>query len=195
MDDARTVPFADVGAGYDNVAVVLHWLLAALIVVAFLIGLSMIDLPLSPQRLRLYNWHKWLGIAVLALSAARLLWRAAGHAPPPLPPHTPAWQQQAYRGTHVVFYALFFVVPLLGWAYTSAVGVSVVWLGVLPLPDFVPRDKPLGEEVLKPLHEVSSYLLAAIVVVHVAAAIKHQFVDRDRLMARMWPWWPTRSRT
>ena len=66
---------------------------------------------------------------------------------------------------------------------------------MLPLPDFVPRDKPFGEEVLKPLHEVSSYLLATIVVLHVAAALKHHFVDRDHLLARMWPWWPTRSRT
>lgn len=195
MDDARTVPAADVAAAYGGVAVVLHWLLAVLIVVAFFIGLSMVDLPLSPLRLRLYNWHKWLGVAVLALSAARLVWRAAGHRPPPLPAHTPRWQQQAYRGTHLVFYALFFAVPLLGWAYTSADGVPVVLFGVLPLPDFVPRDKPFGDAVLKPLHEVTSYLLAAIVVVHVAAAMKHQFVDGDHLLGRMWPWWPTRSRT
>ncbi|HEY2559305.1 MAG TPA: cytochrome b [Caldimonas sp.] len=194
MDDARTAPVADAGAAYGSVAVVLHWLLAALIVAAFFIGLSMVDLPLSPRRLRLYNWHKWIGIGVLMLSAARLLWRATGHAPPPLPAHTPPWQQQAYRGTHLVFYALFFAVPLLGWAYTSAVGVPVVWLGWLPLPDFVPRDKPFGEEVLQPLHQVASYLLAAIVVVHIAAALKHHFVDRDHLLVRMWPWWPSRSR-
>jgi cytochrome b561 len=187
------MPVADADA-YGSVAVVLHWLLAALIVVAFFIGLSMVGLPLSPRRLRLYNWHKWIGIGVLVLSAARLLWRAAGHVPPPLPAHTPPWQQQAYRGTHLVFYALFFLVPLLGWAYTSAVGVPVVWFGWLPLPDFVPRDKLFGEEVLAPLHEVASYLLAAIVVVHVAAAMKHQFIDGDHLLARMWPWWPTRSR-
>ena len=193
MDDARTVPAADfAAASYDAVAIAMHWLLAAGIVATFLIGLSMVDLPLSPQRLRLYNWHKWLGIAVLALSAARLVWRAAGHPPPPLPAHTPQWQQQAYRGTHLVFYALFFAVPLLGWATTSALGVPVVWLGWLPLPDFVPRNKPFGEEVLAPLHQATSYLLAAIVLLHVAAAFKHQFVDRDHLLARMWPWWPTR---
>jgi cytochrome b561 len=191
MDDAERVAAAVAVEAYGGVAVALHWLLAALIVVAFFVGLTMTELPLSPQRLRLYNWHKWLGIAVLVLSAARILWRAAGHPPPPLPSHTPAWQQQAYRGTHLVFYALFFLVPLLGWAYTSAVGVPVVWLGVVPLPDFVPRDKLLGEEVLKPLHEATSYLLAAFVVVHVAAALKHQYVDRDRLLARMWPWWPS----
>jgi len=195
MNDATRVPADAVAAAYDGVAVLLHWLLAVLIVVAFFIGLSMVDLPLSPLRLRLYNWHKWLGVVVLALSVARIAWRAAGHRPPPLPAHTPPWQQQAYRGTHLVFYALFFAVPLLGWAYTSAVGVPVVLFGVVPLPDFVPRDKPFGDDVLKPLHELTSYLLAALVVLHVAAAMKHQLVDRDRLLARMWPWWPTRSRT
>lgn len=194
MADASTVPAAAAETGYGGVAAVLHWLLAALIVAAFFLGVSMVDLPLSPRRLRLYNWHKWLGVGVLVLSAARLLWRAAGHPAPPLPAHTPRWQQHAYRGTHLVFYALFFVVPLLGWAYTSAVGVPVVWFGWLPLPDFVPRDKPFGDDVLRPLHEVASYLLAAIVVLHVAAAFKHEFVDRDHLFARMWPWWPTRSR-
>ena len=196
MSDAAALSVADppgsTGAGFGTVAIVLHWLLAALIVAAFFIGLSMVGLPFSPRRLRLFNWHKWIGVGALVLSVARLVWRAAGHPAPPLPRGTPAWQQTGYRATHLVFYALFFAVPLLGWAYSSAVGVPVVFLGVLPLPDFVPRDKALADAVLKPLHELSSYLLAAIVVVHVAAAFEHQFVRRDRLLARMWPWWPTR---
>jgi cytochrome b561 len=194
MDEASTGSEAAAVESYGAVAVALHWILAALIVVAFCIGLSMTDLALSPRRLRLYNWHKWLGVAVLLLSAARLLWRAAGHPPPPLPARTPAWQRQAYRAAHVAFYALFFVVPLLGWAYTSAVGVPVVWFGVVPLPDFVARDKLLGEELLKPLHAAASYLLAALVAVHVGAALKHEYVDRDRLLVRMWPWWPSERR-
>jgi cytochrome b561 len=194
MDDARTPCRTAAVDAYDGVAIALHWLLAALIVASFLLGISMVDLPLTPRRLRFFNWHKWIGIAALALSAARLLWRATGHPPPPLPPTTPAWQQTAYRGTHLLFYGLFFVVPLLGWAYSSAVGFPVVWLGWVPLPDIAPVDKALGENVLKPLHAASSYLLAAIVVLHVAAALKHQFFERDRLMARMWPWWPARRR-
>lgn len=178
---------------YDSASISLHWLLALLIGVTFFFGLYMADLPFSPTRLRLYNWHKWIGMAVLVLSAARLVWRAAGHKPPPLPSGTPAWQVAAYRGTHLVFYMLFFAVPLLGWFYTSAVGVPVVWLGVLPLPDLVPLNKPFGEEVLKPLHSVAAYALAGIVVLHIAAALKHQFIDRDHLLARMWPSRPNRE--
>ncbi|MGZ5265825.1 MAG: cytochrome b [Caldimonas sp.] len=180
--------------GYDAVAATFHWVLAVAIAVAFVVGLVMADLPLSPARLRLFNWHKWIGMAVLALSAARLAWRSAGHRPPPLPSGTPSWQADVYHGTHVAFYLLFFVVPLLGWCYTSAVGAPVVWFGWLRLPDLVPVDKPFGEEVLKPLHSAAAYALAAIVAVHVAAAMKHQFVDRDDLLARMWPFWRNRRR-
>ena len=130
---------------------------------------------------------------VLALSAIRLAWHAVDHPPPP-PAAMPAWQREASRFAYRIFYVLFFAVPLLGWAYSSAVGFPVVWFGVLPLPDFVAVDKPFGEAVLKPLHAVTSYLLAALVVVHTGAALKHQLVDRDALLARMWPWWPTRRR-
>jgi cytochrome b561 len=179
---------------YDPVAVSLHWLLAVLIVGSFFVGLYMVDLHFSPLRFRLFNWHKWAGMAVLLLSAARLAWRLAGHPAPALPPGLPGWQLAAYRATHLAFYGLFFVVPLLGWLYTSAVGVPVVWFGWLPLPDLVAVDKPLGDDVFKPLHSVTAYVLAALVVLHVGAALKHQLVDRDRLMVRMWPWWPSRSR-
>ena len=191
--DAAAAP-ASAGAAYDAVTVVLPWLLAALIVVAFFMGVYMVDLHFSPLRFRLFNWHKWVGIAVLALSAARLVWRVVGNRPP-LPPGMPAWQISAYRGTHLAFYGLFFAVPLLGWLYTSAVGVPVVWLGRVPLPDLIGLDKPLAEEVLKPLHSAASYILAAIVVLHVGAAFKHQFVNRDHLLVRMWPWWPSREHT
>jgi cytochrome b561 len=177
---------------YDRVAVSLHWILAALITASFLVGLYMVDLHFSPLRLRLFNWHKWAGMAVLALSAARLAWRASGHPAPALPPGLPGWQVTAYRATHLAFYGLFFVVPIAGWLYTSAVGVPVVWFGWLPLPDLVPVDKPLADAVFKPLHRLGADALAALVVLHTAAALKHQLVDRDRLMVRMWPWWPSR---
>ena len=97
----------------------------------------------------------------------------------------PGWQLVAHRGTHLLLYVLFFAVPLLGWAYSSALGVPIVWFGVLPLPDFVPLDKEFAEAVLKPLHQASAFTLAAVVVLHAAAALKHQFVDRDGLLDRM----------
>lgn len=169
---------------YTTTAIALHWLLAIGILAALALGLYMSSLPLSPLRLKLINWHKWLGVTILVLSAARLLWRL-GHRPPPDLP-APAWQQRAAHLTHLALYALFFAVPLAGWAYSSAAGFPIVWFGVLPLPDFVAPDKEFSK-TLKEVHEVLSYALAALVALHVAAALKHQLIDHDGLIGRMWP--------
>ncbi len=176
-------------ARYTPTAIALHWLLALLLLGMFVVGLYMTSLPFSPQRLKLYNWHKWAGIVVLTLSFLRLLWRLS-HRPPALPDAVlavmPAWQRYAHHATHGALYVLFFAIPLLGWAYSSAAGFPIVVFGVLPLPDFMPVDKALAE-ALKPWHGYAAYALAALVVLHVAAALKHQFVDRDSLLTRMLP--------
>ena len=169
---------------YSRAAIALHWLLALLIVANFALGAYMHDLPFSMTRLKLFNWHKWAGVTILALSALRLAWRLTHRPPADLP--APAWQQQAAHGTHLALYALFFAVPLVGWAYSSAAGYPIVWFGVLPLPDFVPKDKALAE-LIKPWHETLAWALMALVALHIAAAIKHQFIDRDGLLARMRP--------
>jgi cytochrome b561 len=135
-------------------------------------------------RLRLYNWHKWLGMAVLALSAWRLLWRLLRRPPQDLP--MAPWQRGVAHAMHHAMYVLFFAVPLSGWAYSSAAGFPIVVFGVLPLPDFVPADRPLAE-ALRPWHEWLSWAMALLVIAHVAGALKHHWVDRDGIMARMWP--------
>ncbi len=161
----------------------LHWLLALGIVGAFCVGLYMTSLQMSPTRLKLYNWHKWAGMVILMLSTLRLL-RRLTHRPPPLPATTAAWQRTAANVGHALLYLFFFAVPLTGWAYSSAAGFPIVLFGVLPLPDWVPKDRELAE-TLKPLHHWLAYGLAATVVLHVLAAFKHQWVDRDRLLSRM----------
>jgi cytochrome b561 len=169
---------------YSHTAMLLHWVLGLAIIGSFGMGLYMADLPFSPQRLKLYNWHKWAGVTILTLSALRLLWRLT-HRPPADPP-MPGWQRLAAHATHYGLYVLFFAVPLVGWAYSSAAGFPIVWFGVLPLPDFVPVDKALAEAI-KPWHAWLAYAMAALVLMHVAAALKHQFIDRDGLLSRMWP--------
>jgi cytochrome b561 len=169
---------------YTSTAIALHWFLALALLTSFTVGLYMADLPFSPQRLKLYNWHKWAGVTILALSIARLLWRLTHRPPAELP--MPAWQARASHWTHRALYLLFFAVPLVGWAYSSAAGFPVVWFGVLPLPDFVPVDKALAEAI-KPWHGALAWTLAGLAALHVAAALKHQFVDRDGLLARMLP--------
>jgi cytochrome b561 len=171
-------------ARYTGVAIGLHWLLALGLIAIFGFGVYMTDLPVSPQRLKFYNWHKWAGITILTLSLLRLLWRATHRPPPDVP--MPAWQRTAAHATHFLLYLLFFAVPLAGWAYSSAAGFPVVVFGMLPLPDFVIADKALAE-VLKPLHKWLAFGMAALVLMHVAGALKHQFIDRDGLISRIWP--------
>lgn len=167
---------------YTPVAIALHWLLALAIVGAFGVGLYMADLPLSPTKLKLFNWHKWAGVTILALSALRLLWRLTHR--PPADVAMPAWQARLAHATHGLLYLTFFAVPLTGWAMSSAKGFPIVWFGVLPLPDFVPKDHDLGE-LLEDVHAALAWGLALLVLAHVAGALKHHFIDRDGLLKRM----------
>jgi cytochrome b561 len=169
---------------YSTIAIALHWVLAAAIAGTFAVGLYMTGLAVSPSRLRLYNWHKWAGMVILALTAWRVLEHFA-HAPPADPP-MPAWQRRAAHLTHRALIALSFAVPLAGWAYSSAAGFPVAIFGVLPVPDLLPADRALAERV-QPWHAGLSWAMAALALAHVAAVLKHQLVDRDRLLARMWP--------
>lgn len=169
---------------YSHVAIALHWLVGMALLVSFCVGLYMSDLPFSPQRLRLYNWHKWAGITILTLSLIRLIWRLT-HRPPAASP-MPAWQRHTAHLTHHGLYFLFLAVPLVGWAYSSAAGFQVVMFGLLPLPDFVPVDKQLAD-ALKGLHKALAFAMALLTLGHVGAALKHQFIDHDDLLTRMWP--------
>ncbi len=168
---------------YTGTAIALHWLLGLALAGSFGVGLYMADLPLSPWRLKLINWHKWAGMTILALSVLRLAWRVTHRPPADLP--MSAWQRQAAHATHNLLYALFFVVPLVGWAYSSAAGFPVVVFGVLPLPDLVPVDKAFAKAI-KPWHEWTAWLMAILVLAHVVGALKHHFFDRDKLLSRMW---------
>ena len=164
---------------------ILHWLLAVMIIASFCVGWYMTDLAMSPPRLKLFNWHKWAGIMILALSAVRLLWRLS-HPAPLLPNAMPGWQVAASNAVHALLYVLFFAVPLSGWAYSNAAGFPIVLLALIPLPDLLEKNRELSDTI-KALHHWLAYGLATFVVVHVVAAAKHQWIDKDRLMSRMWP--------
>jgi len=96
----------------------------------------------------------------------------------------PGWQQHASRWAHRLLYLCFFIVPVAGWAYSCAAGFHVVYLGLFPLPDLAPKDKALAD-VLKEVHATLAWSLAVLVGLHVLAALKHQFVDKDGLLWRM----------
>lgn len=168
---------------YSMPAIALHWGVALLIFAAFPLGLYMVDLPLSPNKLTLYSYHKWIGVTVFLLVVIRLSWRAT-HTPPPLPGRIAAWQRRASAVAHGALYALMVAIPLSGWLMSSAKGFQTVWFGVLPLPDLLERNRELAD-LLARVHQSLNYILAALVILHVAAALKHHFVERRPFLQRM----------
>jgi cytochrome b561 len=172
---------------YSGAAILLHWLTALLLVGSFSLGLYMVGLKFSPQKLTLFSYHKWIGVSVFFLALVRLLWRL-GHQPPPLPESMPAWQVAASRASHALLYVFLLATPVSGWLYSSAAGVPTVPFGVamLQLPDAVGKDGDLAA-TLKFIHMALNYSLGALICLHVAAALKHLFINRDGIMSRMLP--------
>lgn len=172
------------GGQYTRAAIALHWITALLILTNLLLGISMAPLPLSVRKLHWYSWHKGIGATIFLLTCARLVWRLFRPAPAPIA--MPVWQRRAAGAAHTLLYVLMLVIPISGWLYSSSTGVQVVYLGLVPLPDLVPKDKALAT-VLKGVHVSLNIMMVAVIVIHAAAAVKHHFVDRDEVLVRMWP--------
>lgn len=170
---------------YTSTAIALHWIVAAMIFGNLAAGLYVADLQISPAKLRYISWHKWAGVTILIFAAARLAWRL-GHPAPPLPEGMPAWEKLAARASHTLLYVLFFSAPLTGWLFSSAAGFQTVYFGVLPIPDLLDKNRELAA-VLRAAHKWINYSMAALIVVHAAAAIKHHVHDRNDVLVRMLP--------
>lgn len=171
---------------YTTTAIIFHWLIAVLIVGAFTMGLVMTDIPgITPTKLKYFSWHKWAGVTILLLAALRLLWRL-GHAAPAYPAAMPRWQQSSANALHGLLYVLLFAVPLSGYFYTLSAGIPVVYFGLFKLPVLIDAD-PALKPLLQGLHFWLNMSMAGAVGLHVAAALKHQFIDRDGVLKRIMP--------
>lgn len=170
---------------YTATAIALHWLAALLILGAFPLGVYAHELALSPLKLKLLSYHKWLGVTIFLLTVARLAWRAT-HRPPPMADSIPPWQRRAAHGLHHLLYLLLLAIPLSGWLMSSAKGFPVVYLGLLQLPDLVAKNAELAD-IFKEIHEALNFGMLTLVGLHVVAAFKHHFIDRDDTMQRMSP--------
>lgn len=171
---------------YTKPAIAMHWIIALLIFAAFGLGLYMTDIPgFTPTKLKLFSYHKWIGITVLIFAVLRVLWRLTHPAPAPVP-GMPKWQHAAAEAAHVSLYLLILAVPLTGYLLSVAAGVKVVYLGLWELP--MPFDKSDAlKDIFGMAHEWLNWTMAAIVVVHILAALKHHVVDRDGTLRRMVP--------
>ena len=169
--------------GYTVTAIVLHWTTAALIVSAAVLGIYMHELAFSPLKLRLYSYHKWIGVTVFLLALCRFAWRSS-HPAPSLSANMPSWESKAAKAAHFSLYVLMIAVPAAGWLMSSAHGFQTVYLGVLPIPDLLGKDKETAE-VLAKAHALLNLTLISLVFAHAAAAFKHHFINRDDVLNRM----------
>lgn len=170
---------------YTSVAIALHWLMAIAVIGMIGVGLWMHELKNSPFKIEIYTWHKWTGLTILLLAIVRVLWRV--HRPPPPLPPMPRWQELAADGSHYLLYGLLFAMPLTGWLMNSAAGFPLTWFGLFKVPALIGKSRD-AFEFWEETHEILSRVLIGLILVHVAAALKHWWVDRDEVFTRMLPW-------
>lgn len=166
---------------YGLVSIILHWLIAIIIIALIALGLYMVDLPISLQKLILYGWHKEFGILVLLLACARMMWRVANITPLL---NLPLWEEIAARAVHWAFYVFMFAMPITGWIISSAAGLPVSFFGLFVLPDLVGPNNDVMK-LFQEIHEWLGYALIATIVLHVCAALKHHFINKDDILRRI----------
>lgn len=181
---------------YTSVAIALHWLIAIIVVGNLAGGFFMHNLPQEQQALKfeLYQWHKSFGVTVLLLTLVRIGWRLT-HKPPALPAAMPGWEKAAARAAHFGFYVLLLAMPLVGWAVVSsspfADSVQTYLFGVihwphLPFFEGIENRKDVSHQFAE-MHETLAFAMIGLIVLHLGAALKHQFINRDGVLAHMLP--------
>ena len=180
---------------YSLVAIVLHWTIAACVIGLMAVGFVMAEYGVQlgiDLTFQLYQLHKSFGVLVFVLTVLRLAWRLT-HRPPPLPAAMRPAEKALARFVHIGFYVLLLVTPLAGWAVVSAamfkVPTNIFGLFVLPPIPFVADypDAKAAERLTETVHATLASLVAVLLVLHVAGALKHRFFDRDDVLRRMWP--------
>jgi cytochrome b561 len=170
---------------YGRVAIWLHWIIAALILVNLLLGFFHEDFS-KPVRAAMMFWHKSIGLTVLALTVARLTWRL-GHRPPAFDPVMKRWEMRLASLIHWAFYALLVAIPLAGWAASSTGGKPASWFGLFDVAPLPLRGKD-AHELFEEVHEILAKVMIGLVILHVAGALKHHFEGHRHLIGRMAPW-------
>lgn len=167
------------------IAQTFHWLIVALLIVQVTLAEMADDLPNGMRKLTLLARHKSVGITILMLVILRLSWRGL-NPHPPLPDNLKPYERKLAHFSHAALYTLLFAIPLSGWTMSSARGFPVSWFGFFQLPDLVPKSRPLYEALVT-THVTLVCVLAAVVALHVAGALKHHFVHKDDVLKRMLP--------
>ena len=172
---------------YSNVTVAFHWLTVALVLFQIWLGFSFADMEHGAQRTELFTWHRTVGATILILTLARLTYRLT-NPPPPYPPQLPQWERVAGTWNHRLFYLLLIALPVGGLIAVSGQtkGSTITLLGGIAIPKLPGISETLGETAGE-IHAAAAWLLVALILLHAAAALKHQFVDKNRAAGRMLP--------
>lgn len=168
-------------SNYGLIAILLHWIMAILLIALLILGLYMVQLPISLDKLKLYGWHKEYGLLALILVLMRIIWRFSNTTPLL---SIPWWEKVAARSAHWIFYILMFAMPITGWLMTSAAGLPVSFFGWFVLPDLVAADANLMN-LFTEIHKWLGYGLIALLTIHITAALKHHFINKDDILRRM----------
>lgn len=179
---------------YGIVAVMLHWLIAAAIIFMLGLGIYMTGLPTgSMAQFEYFQLHKSVGISILLLSLIRIGWRLINPIPP-LAAGLKPWERVAARVTHYGFYVLMIAMPLTGWIVVSVspLAIPTMLFGAIPWPDMpftatVENPKEAAESFSQ-VHEILAFAMIALLLLHIAAALKHHFILKDDVMRRMRLW-------
>jgi cytochrome b561 len=173
-------------ARYSRVAILLHWLIAALILVNLCLGFFHEDMS-KPVRASMMFYHKSIGLTVLALTVLRLAWRFM-HRPPPYDTALKPWEVALARATHWTFYLLLFAMPLTGWLLVSTGGKATSLFGLFNVPALPVSRADGPHDMFENLHTIFGYAMLVLVALHVAGALKHQLGGHRQVFGRMAPW-------
>jgi cytochrome b561 len=178
------MPLRSTDAGWGVGVRVFHWLIAVLVIAQGVIGLMMVEMGLTPAKVRVFALHKSIGITILALVLLRVAWRLTERKPAD-PPAMPRWQRRTARVMHVALYLLILALPLSGWWFNSAANAPLVWFGLVDVPSLTRGYDPVWKPRALFLHEALFWLLVLLLVVHIGAALWHHFKQRDDVLKRI----------
>ena len=171
---------------YGTIAKLFHWTIGLMLLFNLGLGKYMHNLPNTPDKFQLYALHKSLGITILTLVVLRLVWTLVNPKPRMLDEKMKSWEVKLAKGVHYVLYILMIFIPLTGWLMNSAAGFPTSWFNILTLPSLLSADKTM-QGFFGEVHEILAMGFILIFLLHLAGALKHPFIVKDRTLLRMLP--------
>ena len=170
---------------WGTLSITLHWLIVALVAAQIALGLTSAMLPHGPEFGRVLGYHKSVGITILMLVILRLVWRWANPVPA-LPSNLKPYERVLAKLTHGSLYVILIAMPLTGWLDSSASGFAVKWFNLVTLPNLVGKSQSFSD-LMATVHVVLAVALGLVLLLHVAAALRHHWVLKDDTLRRMLP--------